>query len=99
MFVDDRHAANEVWSRSDQVDNLYVDRMNLLGIKRGSDSYSALSGKTRRFFNQCATGTVSIMILLLLQNWGMWRVWVCPKCNEIDSKSNQYMLPFKTLKA
>jgi len=40
---------DKVWSRSDQVGNLYVDRMKLLGIMRGSGRYSALRGKTRRF--------------------------------------------------
>jgi len=40
---------DKVWSRSDQVENFYV------GIIRGSSRYSALRGKARRFFNQCAT--------------------------------------------
>jgi len=60
---------DKVWSRSDQVENLYVDRMKLLGIMRGSSSYSALREKTRRFFNQCATGTISMMTLDWLLNW------------------------------
>jgi len=74
---------DKVWSGSDQVENLYVNRMKQLGIKRGSGRYSALRGKTRRFFNHCATSTMSIILRWLL-NWGMEQAWVCPECNGVN---------------
>jgi len=50
-----------LWGRSGRV---YVDRMKLPGIMRTYGRYSTLRRKTRRFFNQCATGTISMMTLL-----------------------------------
>jgi len=83
---------DKVWSGSDQVENLYVDRMKLLDIMRGSGRYFALRGKTR-FFNQCATGTISMTFHWLL-NRGTENVWVCPECNDVDSESNLIKLHF-----
>jgi len=42
----------------------YVERMI------GSGRYSVMKGNTRRFFNQCATGTISMLTLCWLLNWG-----------------------------
>jgi hypothetical protein len=46
------------------MENVYVDRMKLLGMARGCGRYLTLRGKSRRILNQLATGTISMRTLL-----------------------------------
>jgi hypothetical protein len=45
---------------TENTENVFVDRMRLMQVARGSDTHSSLQGKARKILNQIATGTISV---------------------------------------
>jgi hypothetical protein len=76
---------DKVWRESEDSENVYVDRMRLKRVARGSGRHSSLQGKARRIFNQITTGTISVDTLRWLLRRGTEHVWVCPDCNDVYS--------------
>jgi hypothetical protein len=60
-----------VWSDSDKIEDVYINRTKQLGIARVFGRYSKFRGKSRRLFNQCVTGTLSISTTHWLLKWGI----------------------------
>jgi hypothetical protein len=76
---------DKAWRESDDTENVYVDRMRLMRVARGSGRHSSLQGKAQKIFNQITTGTISVDTLRWQLRRGTEQVWVCPKSNDVDS--------------
>jgi trehalose utilization protein len=70
---------------SDDTDNMYVDRMKLLAVTRGTGRQSTLQGKARKIFNEITTGTISVNTLRWRLKEEMEHVWVNDECSEVYS--------------
>jgi hypothetical protein len=76
---------DKAWRESEDTENVYVDRMRLMRVARGSERYLSLQGKAWRIFNQIITGTIHVDTLRWRLRRGMELVWVCPECNNVHS--------------
>jgi hypothetical protein len=88
LLHDKRDAIGALWDKAwrelEDTENVYIDRMRLMRVARGSRRHSSLQEKAWRIFNQITTGTFSVDTL----RWrlrGKEHVWVCPECNDVDS--------------
>ena len=62
-----------------------IERMKEMGIQRGSARTCTLAGRERRYFNQRATGTISVYTLRALLLRGTEQIWTCPSCNDVGT--------------
>jgi hypothetical protein len=51
---------DKAWKELEDSEIVYVDRMRLMQVARGSGRHSSLQGKAWKIFNQITTGTISV---------------------------------------
>ena len=58
-------------------------RMRGNGFQRGKGKKLRLAGKERRWYNQTATGTISMATLRAVMMRGTEHLWTCPMCEDV----------------
>jgi hypothetical protein len=53
-------ALREAWRGSEDTESVYVDRIRLMRVARGSGRHSYSQGKAWKIFNQITTWTISV---------------------------------------
>jgi hypothetical protein len=72
--------------------NVYIQRMRVMGLREGEGRQSVLKGKTKRVYNQLLTGTVSVATLRCLLERRAEQLWVCPFAMRQNHKPSAYLI-------